>query len=320
MAEFEKIVDALSRSRRIVALSHADSDGDSLGCLIALKRALECIGKEVFLPAPNSFPRRYAFMRKYTDGWGCIPQQCDAVLIVDCSIRDRIDWGEFRRNENIQLLNADHHESNTLYGDINWVDASSASAGEMIFKILNALHAPIDDTAAAALYIAIMTDTGRFSFANTTPNAMRTAAQLIALGANPKFLTAQVYFDFSEEHLRNIGIALFNSRSYNSGRIVFLTLDIATTRNLSTSPDDSDGIIDFAMAVRNVDVAALFREVSSKQVRVSLRSRRGINISEVARFFGGGGHPNACGCIIEGNLAMAQEAILNQIRRILGCA
>ncbi len=314
----DKIKQLIQDSENILVVSHIDSDGDSLGSAIALQLALSAIGKQVFVPAPTRFPQRYSFLHRYTNGWGNVPQKPDIIIAVDCSSEERIDWGDFLSTNGIPLINIDHHDGNHNFGDVNWLDPNAAAAGEMIYELLREIPAPIDENAASALYVAIMTDTGRFSFGNTTSKTLAIAAALVEIGADPKYLTTETYFNFSEEYFRNIGIALFNSRSYNNGRILFLTLDRATTQNFLTSPKDSEGIIDFAMAVRNVDVAVLFKEMSRNNIRISMRSRRGIDIDNVAKYFGGGGHPNAAGCSIEGTLATAQEGVLKQIRKLMG--
>ncbi|RKZ25902.1 hypothetical protein DRQ29_05635, partial [bacterium] len=262
--------------------------------------------------------QRYSFMHKYSNGWGNVPDKIDALLAVDCSTADRIDWGDFEKPDNVPFANIDHHDGNNNFGDINWVNPSAPAAGTMVYKLIRSLDAPIDKETASSLYVAIMTDTGRFSFNNTNSDALKIAGELVEFGAEPKFLTTNIYFNFSEGYLRNIGIALFNSRSFHRGRILFLTLDRAAMRSFSTSPEDSEGIIDFAMSVRNVDVAVLFKEIAPNNIRVSFRSRRGINIAKVAEYFDGGGHPNAAGCTILSNLVMAQTAVLENIRKLLG--
>ncbi len=312
-----EIVDLFQSEKEFILVSHRDPDGDSIGSTVALFRALSQMGKRVWMPLPEDIPAKYNFMLKYTNGYPNAPADADFVVVVDCSCLERVGAPE-SLFDGKRIVNIDHHEDNPGFGNLNWVDPEAPAAGDMIFGLLKTISAPIDDKTASALYVAIMTDTGRFSFNNATPRAFFDAGELVQLGADPRYLTGQVYFNFSEDYLRNIGIALFNAHSYHDGRILFLTLDRATTRSFSTSPENSEGIIDFAMSVRGVDVAALFKEISTDKIRVSLRSRRGIDISRVAKFFGGGGHPNAAGCTIHANLATAQEAVLEQIRKLLG--
>ncbi|MCD6418330.1 bifunctional oligoribonuclease/PAP phosphatase NrnA [bacterium] len=316
--KLEQIKKLIDRSENIIVVSHIESDGDSLGSAIALQLALKKMGKKSFVPAPDKFPNRYRFLEKYAERWGYFKDTIDLVIAVDCSTGERIDWGNFKYDGKIPLVNIDHHDGNTNFGNVNWVDPSAAAAGEMIYELIRSIGVRIDENMASALYVAIMTDTGRFSFGNTTAKTFAIASALVELGADPKFLTTETYFKFSEEYFRNIGIALFNSRSYLNGRVLFLTLDRASMHSFSTSHENSEGIIDFAMAVQNVDVAVLFKEISKNKVHASMRSRRGIEISEVAKYFGGGGHPNAAGCTIDGNLAVAQEGVLNRIKLLLG--
>ncbi len=315
----DELITRIQDAKNIIIVSHKNCDGDSLGSVIALQRSLPSMGKNVFVPAPTEFPQRYDFMRKYSNSWGVIPTQYDTIIAVDCSNMERIEWGDIHPEINDAIIiNIDHHEVNENFGHINWVNPAEPAVGTMIYKLLRELSVPVDTYTANALYVAIMTDTGRFSFNNTNSDALKIAGELIEFGADPKALTTEVYFNFSESYLRNIGIALFNSRSFHRGRILFLTLDRAAMRNFSTTPEDSEGIIDFAMAVRNVDVAVLFKELAPNRVRLSFRSRRGIDIVKVAEFFGGGGHPNAAGCTINSNLATAQKSVLENIRKLLG--
>jgi len=314
----QEMLSVLRTSKQIVGLMHIGADGDSIGSLIAFQRAFTKLGKKVYIPAPDYVPARYQFMQKYANGWGYIEDGIDAIVVIDCSSSARIDWGNFERIDGVPLLNIDHHEGNPDFGDFNWVDPSRAAAGIMVYELLKKLSATIDEKSANALYVALMTDTGRFAFSNADFETFQIAAELVELGASPKYLTSEVYFNFSEDYLRNIGIALFNSRSFHGGRILFLTLDRATMRNFSTSPENSEGIIDFAMAVRDVDVAVLFKELGPNKICVSLRSRRGLDICRVAERFSGGGHPNAAGCTINNNLAYTQKVILNLTRKVLG--
>lgn len=313
------IIKAIKNASNIIILTHYEPDGDALGSAIAIARGLEAVGKKVAIPSIDEFPERYRFMSKYWNHWDNSVDKPDIAIVLDSSKYDRINSGKIDvKSLSCPLINIDHHSSNSLFGNLNWVDTDASATGEIIYSLMLKLDLPIDTISANALYIAIMTDTGRFAFGNTTAESLRISSELVKLGANPEMLTNWVYFSYSEEYLRNIGIALFNARSYKDGRILFLTLDQACAKFFSTSLENSEGIIDFAMGVQRVEVAALFKEISSQKVHVSFRSRRGIDINTIAEYFGGGGHPNAAGCTVETDLITAQKTVLEHILRLLG--
>lgn len=323
MKESEKtgadIAKTIRDASSITILTHLEPDGDALGSAIALARGLQAVRKNVSIPLSDEFPERYRFMKGYWNRWKNSPTNPDALLVLDCSKLDRINSDKIDINSlSCPIINIDHHTGNSLFGDINLVDTNASATGEIIYSLMLEMGLPIDEISANALYVAIMTDTGRFAFSNTTVESLRISSELVKLGANPEMLTSQVYFSYSEDYLRNIGIALFNARSYKNGRILFLTLDRAHAKFFSASLEYSEGIIDFAMAVQGVDVAVLFKEISAQKVHVSFRSRRGIDINTIAEYFGGGGHPNAAGCTIEANLITAQKAILESVLKLLG--
>ncbi len=313
-----EVSDAVANAQNIVAVMHTGADGDCLGAIIALQRSLSAMGKKIYIPAPLNIPPRYELLKKYYYGFGSQPQDYDLVLAVDCSSPDRIDWGAFTRDDSKTFICIDHHDGNPNFAHINWVVPECAAAGAMIFALLKKIDAPIDAASASALYISLLTDTGRFSFNNTNAEVLRTASELVELGADPKFITSEIYFNFEEDYLRNMGIAFFNSRSFHGGRVLFLTIDRAMTRNFATHPENSEGIIDFALSVKDVDVAVLFKEIEANLIRVSLRSRMGLDISAIANKFGGGGHPNAAGCTILANLTAAQREVLRWTEKLLG--
>ncbi len=317
------IIEAIHRLDSFLIMGHVDPDGDSLGSSLALALyLLEQAGKRAYMPAPVNWPGRYGFLEKHRDGTGEMPKEkVDAVIILDCSSADRVDWGQLdpRDYEESLFIVIDHHEEGKAFGDINWIDPESAAVGEMVFDILDALDAEITTPIAESLYMAIVTDTGRFTHSNTTARSMQICAELIERGnICPSKLTGEVYYSFSEEYLRNIGIALYNSRIYMDARIVFLTLDRASVRSFSTTFDETEGIVDLAMSVKGVELASLFKEIGQNMIRVSLRSRGKIDVGALAKELGGGGHRNAAGCTLKMPLSLAREVILDKFEDLLG--
>lgn len=317
-----EIIKTIREKNKFLILGHVDPDGDSLGSMLALSLFLtEQIEKTVFMHAPSSWPLRYGFLEKHRNGTGTPPfGEVDCIFILDCSSPERIDWGGLNPDDfsEIKKIVIDHHAEGYPFGAINWIDKKAAAVGEMIYDILVEFGAEITPGIAESLFCAITTDTGRFTFNNTTARSLQICSELVSRGfVNPSFIASQIYFNYSEEYLRNIGIALYNSRTYYNSCIVLLTLDRASVRSFSTTFDESEGIVDLAMCVRNAEVAALFKEIGKNNIRVSLRSKGLIDVGALASELGGGGHFNAAGCTLQMPLSLAREVILDRFETAL---
>jgi len=311
------VIDAISEGERFVILGHRDPDGDSLGSMLAISAFLrEQFRKESFMPGPLDWPEKFFFLEKHLNGAGKpFDGNIDTLLILDCSAENRIDWANVEPNSfpEARRIVIDHHREGEPFGDVNWIDPRASATGEMIFNILEALGAQFTSDIAESIYSAILTDTGRFTYSNTTAKSLEICAKLVQAGnLDLADITSQVYYNFSEEYLRNIGIALYNTRVYRDSKILLLTLDKASVKSFSTTFDDTEGIIDFAMSVRGVEVAALFKEISRNVIRVSLRSRGKFDVGAIAVEMGGGGHHNAAGCTMEMPLSLARDVILRR--------
>ena len=318
----EKVIDALESGKNFLILGHKDPDGDSLGSVLALSNFLrDQAGKYAFMPAPVDWPGRYRYLEKHKNGAGLpLPDDIDTVVILDCSAQKRVDWGTLDPDSfsAVKKVVIDHHEEGEPFGDVNWIDPKAAAAGEMVFDVLSILGAHFTEGIAESLYSAILTDTGRFTFSNTTSRTFDICARLVEEGGiNPSAIAERIYSNLSEEYLRNMGIALYNTRAYLGSKILLLTLDKASVRSFSTTFNDTEGIIDLAMRVRGVEVAALFKEFKRNVIRVSLRSRGKVDVGSLAAELGGGGHHNAAGCTIDMPLSLAREVILNRFEMAL---
>ena len=303
-------------------LGHKNPDGDSLGSMLALSSFIRHqMKKEAFIPAPSVWPQKYFFLEKHKNGAGSVfTSGIDTLIFLDCSSQNRVDWGELFPEDysDSKKIVIDHHKEGKPFGDINWIDPSAAATGEMIYKILEIFDANFTMDIAESIYSAILTDTGRFTYSNTTSKSLEICARLVDSGnLDLTNITSQLYYNFSEEYLRNIGIALYNTRGYYDSKILLLTLDKASVKSFSTTFDDTEGIVDLAMSVKGVEAAALFKELSRNVIRISLRSRGNIDIGSIASELSGGGHHNAAGCTLNMPLSLAREVILDRMESLL---
>lgn len=291
--------------------THKNPDGDAVGSVCALALMLEKLGKRVdlFVQTPlkdttNLCEITTRFENEFTDRG----QTCFVAL--DCASRDHLYLGEFLPADR-DLLVIDHHHTNTLYGDINLVDAGAASAGEVVYGILEALSLPAEGELAKAIYLAVVSDTWYFSFANTTPRSMRIVADLIENGLDFMALN-EVIKAKSLEKFELMRIALANARVLMDGKAIFLFI-----------PDsylgaDTEGIVDSARNVKGCLFAALITQVGEKEFRGSLRSNSDeIDVSLLATRLGGGGHKRAAGLTFVGEKEDLFDALASFAREVL---
>lgn len=303
-----QIADALRGRRRFVVTSHARPDGDAIGSALAMAYALRELGKEVRVafsdppPAPMlvfpGVPEIEVTSR--------IDDPADAVIIMEC--------GDVRRPgidglERGFVVNIDHHPGNTSYGALNWIDLSAAACGEMVFDLVQALGAPLTLEVATHVYIAILTDTGSFHYSNITPRTFDICRLCMQAGVSPPAVARAIFDSNRLGRLKLFGAVLNGMQLDATGRIATLTVDEALTRETGGTYDDTEGLINLPLTVKDILAVVFFKQQTDggpDAWRVSMRSKGAIDINAVAKEFGGGGHKNASGCSARGTLAELQ--------------
>jgi phosphoesterase RecJ-like protein len=314
--DLKAIADALRQHDRFLVVTHENPDGDALGSLLAATLALRQLGKDavMYLPGNTPLPREYAFMP--LDGLEREPP-ADApervLLAVDCAKEDRIgDEAAIARAP--LVLDVDHHHDNTRFGDVNLIVADASSTGEVLRDVFAELGVELTPELAEPLYIALVTDTGRFQYANTTPKALRLAAELVEAGADVHAVFQQVYESVEFAKLKLLARALGRAEVLEGGRIVVSHLVRSDFADVGAAEPYSEGIIDYLRAVEGAELAVLIREqlsASSHAYKGSLRSSIDeLDVSAIARGFGGGGHRQAAGFSSDAPL----EEIVERIR------
>jgi phosphoesterase RecJ-like protein len=243
------------------------------------------------------------------------PDTYTHAIILECPTLDRTGLED--RLKALPLINIDHHLGNALYGKVNWVDTAAPSLGEMLFRLARDGSIEVDAQTATCLYLTLVTDTGGFRFSNTNALAFDAAAALVRQGASPVQVGAWIYENQPEGSVRLLGEMLQTLELHEGGRIATAQLSRAMFERAGAAPGDSEGLIDHPRSIAGVEAVALFREVGDDEYKVSLRSRHGLNVEAVATAHGGGGHPNAAGCSLQGELATVQETILAALQGAL---
>ncbi|HET7145873.1 MAG TPA: bifunctional oligoribonuclease/PAP phosphatase NrnA [Gaiellaceae bacterium] len=301
-ADLQAVAAALRDHDRFLVVTHENPDGDALGSLLATTLALRQLGKDagMFLSGGTPLPREYAFMPL-----GGLTRELPAdmesrvLVAVDCAKADRIGADPAPVERAQLVVDIDHHHDNTRFGNVNLIVANASSTGEVLRDVFRELGVEITPEIAEPLYIALVTDTGRFQYANTTPKSLRLAAELVEAGADVHAVFQQVYESVEFAKLKLLARALERARVLEGGRIVASYLVRTDFAEVGAAEPYSEGIIDYLRAVEGCELAALIREPPRDDGpvrRVSLRaSIDELDVSAIARTFGGGGHRQAAG-------------------------
>ena len=300
--DMHAVVAALREHERFVVAAHENPDGDALGSLLAMHLALGQLGKEsaMFVPGQAPLPVEYTFLALEGLHREPPPDHAERVLVaVDCANEERLGPDPTLLQDSPLTLDIDHHHDNTRFGDVNLIVAGASSTGEILAEVFRELGVEITPEIAEPLYVALVTDTGRFQYANTSPKALRLAADLIEAGADGHKVFQTVYENVQFAKLKLLARALERAEVYSGGRLVVSHLLKNDFAEVGAAEPYSEGIIDYLRAVEGAMVAALIREPprgDGPAHRVSLRaSVDEIDVSVIARKSNGGGHRQAAG-------------------------
>jgi bifunctional oligoribonuclease and PAP phosphatase NrnA len=317
-----RIIEAVRDAKTICVVGHIRPDGDCIGSQLGLTFALRGEGKRVVCWNEDSVPQKYRFLDPNGDfDKPKRGEQFDLVIATDCASHERLGLaGRHTANRKL-LINIDHHESNTRYGDINWVSPREPSTGELIHRLLKTARWPITPRIADLLFTAVSTDTGSFQYPNTRPGSFHVGADLVTRGANLAKICDEVYQSFPLSRARLLKHVYSKFKLTHSDRIAYFWLKKADLARTGANSNDTEGLIDHIRAIEPVVVACVFEELEPELTRISLRSKNGkVNVSDICTQFGGGGHPAAAGARIPGSPLSVQRRVVAAIRKAINAA
>jgi len=306
-AAHEQVLAELREADKLLLTTHENPDGDALGSLLAMHMILEQLGKDsVMYMSPDEFPLPSEYQSFRFDGMvGSAPGDVAerTIVFLDCGNIDRMPV-DFLKQDGLHVLNIDHHHDNTNFGTANLVVGDASCTAEIVFGLAGELGAQITLPIADALYVALVTDTGRFMYENTTPEAHEMAAELIRAGVEPHDVYRRLYEDLPFSRLELLSRALSSVERHDGGAITVAHLTKADFEETEAVETDAEGIVDHMRAVEGTAVAVLVRELLSDDRaglrKVSLRATDGrVDVSAIAREMGGGGHRQAAGFTTE---------------------
>ena len=316
---------ALKPGQRICITTHVNPDGDGLGSEVGMVHLLRALGADPVITNPTPTPGRYGFMLADLPGVDRTAdavkeiRRADMVLVLDIADLSRLGMlHDAVRDRGVPVACIDHHiSSGTLPDGPRYVDPTASATGELVVELAEANGWRIAPTAARALYVAIMTDTGGFRFSNTKPRVLRVAADLLECGVDPEEIYLQVYANAPEGRHRLLAEALDTMVVEKGTGLAWITVPPGSMERWQVSADDLDGVVEFPRSIEGVQMALMFRELNHGRVKVSLRSVGEVDVADFARQFGGGGHAKASGLSLEGNIADVQATVLAAAREYL---
>ena len=318
----DRILDAIRDAKTICVVGHIRPDGDCIGSQLGLTLALRAEGKKVVCWNQDSVPAKYRFLdpdkdfEKPKSG-----EKFDLVIATDCASYERLgSVVEFIKERKL-LINIDHHESNTRYGDVNWISPREPSTGELIHRLLKTARWPITKPIADLLFTAVSTDTGSFQYPSTRPGTFHVGAELVTRGANLAKICDEVYQSFPLSRARLLKHVYNKFKLTDNDRIAYFWLKKADLSRTGAETNDTEGLIDHIRAIEPVIVACVFEEVEPELTRISLRSKnKDVNVSEIAGLFGGGGHTAAAGARIAGRPMSIQRRVVAAIKKAINAS
>ncbi len=318
---FSEIAQALREHNSFVVMSHVRPDGDAIGSQLALGHALEQLGKTVYYVNEDGLPDNLAFLPHSENVIQLKGEVLDVevAIALDCATKPRLGENSLKAASKTKLwINMDHHISNTGYGDLNFIDATSPATGQILYNFITVEDFPFSDVTRDAIYVAVSTDTGSFQYGSTTVATYEMAADLVRRGLKVGDINVKTYDSYPYRRVELLRRLLSTLQLSDDGRIADWKLVYSTQEKLGLKPEDSEGLIDMIRAVDGVEVAVFFEELSDGMIRVSMRSKnKAINVCNVAKIFGGGGHAMAAGIRTEGTIEGVREVVLAELRKSL---
>jgi len=307
------IAKALQDCSTVLLSVHKNPDGDALGSQLALLLALQKLGKTVTAHNLDPVPVLYRFLPgtdRIAHGRP-VKGTYDALVVLDADPpRTELFDGSYPARV---LINIDHHVTNPRAWPLTWLDAGASATGEMVYGLIRQLGVPLDREMALCLFTAIFTDTGSFRYTSTTPGAMRIAAELLEQGVDPWMVTQNVYESYEFNRLKLMGHVFESVERNSDGRVAWVVVTKDHYQKTGTTAEATENFVNFVRSIVGVEVAVLFRQTGTSQYKISLRSKGRIDLSNLAKSLGGGGHRNASGCVLDGNFEEVRRKVIETV-------
>lgn len=309
----KEILAAIAHGKKFFITAHVRLDGDALGSELALYLMLRELGKDVVVCNQDATPYHYRFL----PAAGAIVHDAqdiasyDVGFVLDCSELDRVGRLAADVTKIQTLINIDHHVSNGGFSPLRYIDAKASSTGELLYRLMRKMHVKMTAEICTNLYAAILTDTGGFRYSSTHPETLRAAGDLVEGGADPQWISENIYESDPPVKLKLLSKVLETLELDMDLKTASMVVTEGHLRQTGATMEHTDGFIDLPRTVKGIDIAMLFSQIGDKNYKLSLRSKGRVNVEKIAAQFGGGGHVNAAACRLSGDI----EEIKNQVRQ-----
>ncbi len=320
----KRVVASLKKHDNFLITAHTNLEGDALGAELGFFMLLKKLGKNAIIVNEDSVPYGYEFMpgleniKRFNNkpNWKV---DFDCFVALDCSDLRRTGEVYKLNTQHKHTINIDHHISNERFGDVNWVDAHTSSASEMVYHIYKEMNVRFDRDSALCLYVGMLTDTGSFRYSNTTSVTHKAAAELLKFGLNVPELYNHAYGNIPFQDAKLLIKILPGIRRQAQGKIIWFQVKQNILRNKKIYLDLTDQLLSFARLIRGVEVAVLFKENLGvkDEVRINFRSNGKVDVNAIAKAFGGGGHRTASGATVHGKIDVIRKRVLAKIKEVL---
>lgn len=301
--KINEVVSRIKLFKKIAITFHTSPDGDSLGSALALLIGLRKLKKEVYIISKEVIPQAFLFLPCASEINGETNEplvNTECVIVLDCGDFKRINANLCIQNKKFELINMDHHLSNDLYGDLNFVDTSASAVGEIVYEVLRLLHVEIDKEISTCLYTSLLTDTGSFKHSSTTAVTHNIAGELINTGIEFSNIHRMVFENKKFEKIKFYGEVINNMTSELNSKVCVMHISKNILEKYESVSEDTSDVIAFGASIDTVEVTMLIKDTENG-VKVSLRSKSIVDVSKIAEIFNGGGHIRAAGFFSEGN-------------------
>lgn len=312
------IKDRIERGNRFLITTHIDLDGDAVGSVFSFYWMLETYKKDVHVFLRDPVPYKYRFLPG-PNGDKLILKEIpdvkyDTVFVLDCGELQRIGNGFERLKNNGFLINIDHHNTNSYFGNINLVNPEASSTAEIIYDLIDFLKADITYEMAVNIYTAVLTDTGSFRYENTNTKAFKICAHMTELGVKPHIIAQKVYESHPRERFFLLGKVLNTLEFHKNGKVAMAHITKDMAQGDYSLEEFTDGFVEFIKEIDGIEMAVIIRQIEKNKYKISMRSKGDGDVSAICSIFGGGGHKKAAGCYISGELNEVKEKLLETIK------
>ena len=320
---FKEAIEIIKTHQTFILTTHQVSDGDGMGCELALSHALKKLGKEVIILNHEPVQEKYRFMdpepliQVYNPEDKNIDlSKFEVLFSLDNSYLHRLgSLAEIIPSLHCMKISIDHHVFRGSFADISIVDETASCVGELIYKLIKELGVEIDYSIAEPLYVSIVTDTGYFSYPTTTPEAHIIVADLMKRGINANKIHNLIYMRNTLEQAKLLGLSMETLKTVADGRVAYFYISLAMCRKTRIKPEETEFFIDLVKTIDSVEVIVFFRQIARNKTNISLRSKTDYDIEPFAKSFGGGGHASSAGMLIEGGFKHTIKKVIDSLKK-----